>query len=512
MNTQLQSNPLTIEDADWLLSASDSELEQLLTEQSPQIRESILSQLEQHQTAAERVAARATETPATLAVTVSRGRWMTVRHLDHLDLKVTTAINRGGGRLIVAMPPRHGKSEYCSKYLPAWFVGKWPNKRVMLGSYEADFASQWGRRARNVLEEFGSLFSVAVSSDSSAANRWGVQGHDGGMQTAGVGGPFTGKGADLLIIDDPIKGFEEAASQTIRDKTWEWWLQNAYTRLEPRATAIIVATRWHEDDLTGRVLELTKDGGEQWEVIRFPAIAEESDALGRQPGEPLWEARYPVAELERIRSTLGPHRFGALYQQNPMPPEGGMFKRDWFEIVDAGPFAFDSLVRAWDFAGTEDDGDWTAGVLIGQRDLDLYVIDVVRGQWGSGTRDERVFATACEDEERYGGKVQVWFPQDPGQAGKGQAEGLALKLRGYRVKYEPVSGDKATRADPLAAACWAGWKAGTEKRVKVVRGPWNRAFIDELCTFPNGKHDDQVDAAALAFVKLVKPKKRVLVA
>jgi len=415
--------------------------------------------------------------------------------------------------LIMAMPPRHGKSEYCSRYLPAWFAGKFPDKRVMLGSYEADFAAQWGRRARNTLEEFGlHLFGVSVAGDSSAANRWGIAGREGGMQTAGVGGPFTGKGADLLIVDDPIKGFEEAASETWRDKTWEWWLQNAYTRLEPGGTAIIIATRWHEDDLTGRILEEMKNGGEKWKLVRLPAIAEEEDAIGRRKGEALWDARYPLADLERIKLTLGPHRFEALYQQNPSPPEGGMFKREWFEIVDADacPVMFDSLVRAWDFAGTEGDGDWTAGVLIGQKGLDVFAIDVVRGQWGSGTRDERVFATACQDEELYGEKVQIWFPQDPGQAGKGQAEGLVMKLRGYRVKYEPVSGDKETRADPMASTAWAGWKQG--RRIKVVRAAWNRAFLDELCTFPNGKHDDQVDAAALAFVKLVKGKKRVLVA
>ena len=494
---------LTMPEIESLHSLPDSELEGFLTALSPTHRQQAVRQL----------TATPTDTPATLALTASRGRWTLAPHLDYLDRKVTETVIQGNGRLIVAMPPRHGKSEYCSRYLPAWFVGKWPNKRVMFGSYEADFASQWGRRARNVMEEFGLLFGIAVAGDSSAANRWGIAGHEGGMQTAGVGGAFTGKGADLLVIDDPIKGFEEAASETIREKTWEWWLQNAYTRLEPGATAIIIATRWHEDDLTGRILASMEETGERWEVVKFPAIAEagsgEVDAIGRAGGEALWPDRYPLSRLETIRSVEGPNRWGALYQQNPMPPEGGMFKRDWFEVVDEEPFEFDSLVRGWDFAGTEGDGDWTAGVLIGRREQDVFVADVVRGQWGSGTRDERVFSTANRDEELFGERVQIWFPQDPGQAGKGQAEGLALKLRGYRVKYEPVSGGKEVRADPLAAACWAGWKSG--RRVKVVRGPWNRAFLDELCTFPNGKHDDQVDAAALAFVKLVKPKKRVFV-
>lgn len=209
------------------------------------------------------------------------------------------------------MPPRHGKSEMASRYTPAWYLGRYPNRRVILASYEADYAASWGRKARDLLEEHGSsLFGVCVRQDSHAANRWDLADHNGGMTTAGVGGAITGRGADLLIIDDPVKSVEEAESETYRARTWDWWRGVALTRLEPGGSVILVMTRWHEDDLAGRILQ---EDSANWRVLSLPAIASDDldDPLDREPGEPLWPERYDADALARRRQEMGSRLFEA---------------------------------------------------------------------------------------------------------------------------------------------------------------------------------------------------------
>jgi hypothetical protein len=211
-------------------------------------------------------------TAALFARTVSAGRWNLPDHLAAIDRELTEALRVGNGRLILTVPPRHGKSELVSKYFPAWFLGVYRNRRIILAGYEASFAASWGRKARTLLESHGDMFGVQVDQKSSASDAWNIKGAEGGMQTAGVGGPITGKGADVLIIDDPIKNYEEAHSETFREKTWDWFTSTAYTRLEPNGTVILVQTRWHEDDLAGRIIRDMKH--EKWRVINFPALAD----------------------------------------------------------------------------------------------------------------------------------------------------------------------------------------------------------------------------------------------
>ena len=192
----------------------------------------------------------ATLDPSALARYVSRGRWRLARHLEVLNGHLVELSTGASGRLVVCMPPRHGKSELCSVYLPAWYLGTHPERRVILVGHEADFAASWGRRVRDVLEEHGGgLFGVGLRADSAAAHRWDITGYSGGMVTAGVGGTITGRGADLLIIDDPHKSAEEAGSVTYRERVWDWYRAVARTRLEPGAGVVVVQTRWHEDDL-----------------------------------------------------------------------------------------------------------------------------------------------------------------------------------------------------------------------------------------------------------------------
>lgn len=426
-------------------------------------------------------------------------------HLACLDRELTEAVD-SCGRLIVTMPPRHGKSMLCSEVLPAWFLGWNPDARVMLGSYEANFAASWGRKARRILEEWGWLFGVSVSKDSSAAERWDIAGRDGGMQTAGIGGAFTGKGADLLIVDDPVKGYEQAHSETWRNKTWDWFLADAYTRLSPTGVVVVIQTRWHEDDLTGRLIEDAKNGGDQYKIVNLPAIAEENDRLGRSSGEALWPARYPLEKLETIRRTLGSYRWYSLYQQRPQPPEGGMFKREWFKIANGIPLGYGPAVRYWDFAYSDSQGDYTASVVMQEIEGKYYLSNAVRGQWSAMKRQQVVSQVAAMDRELFGEDLVIWLPQDPA-AGKDVAELERLRLRseGFNVQVEPQKKSKEVNAMPFAAACERG-------DVYLVRGKWNHAFIEEICGFPTGRNDDQVDSASRGFNKVAKPRGRFEVA
>lgn len=395
------------------------------------------------------------------------------------------------------MPPRHGKSEYCSRFLPSWYLGTFPNNRVILSSYAEGYAAGWGRKSRETIDEWSGLLGVSVSRDSAAANRWDIQGHEGGMITSGVGGSITGRGANLLIVDDPIKNDEEAASPVIREKTWDWWRATAFTRLEPDGIALVVHTRWHEDDLIGRILTHAKESEEELIIVNFPAIAEQNDALGRQPGEALWADRFGVEWLKRMEQTLGEYFFSALYQQRPVPPGGGCFKREHFQIVPSCPANATCAVRYWDKAATAGGGDYSVGVLMTESQGIFYVDDVIRGQWSASDRERIILQTAQMDARRFP-VLMIRGEREGGSGGKESGELTVQRLAGYDVAFEPVTGKKFDRAQPFAAQCQAG-------NVRLVQGAWNQAYIDELCLFPYGKHDDQVDGSSGAFNKLAMP-------
>lgn len=420
------------------------------------------------------------------------------RHLKLIDEELHRAASEGDGRILLTVPPRHGKSELTSKYFPAWYLGWKPDNRVMLCSYEADFASGWGRKARGVLEEYGPGMNVLVAKDSSAANRWDIAGRDGGMVTAGVGGPITGKGGHLLIIDDPIKNYEEAHSPTIREKVWDWFTSTAYTRLEPGGSVIVIQTRWHEDDLTGRILKRLTH--EKWKLIRLPALAEEDDPLGRKPGEALWPARFDEKKLDAIRRTLGSYQWSALYQQNPTPREGGFFRREWFRVVSAPPVCT-RQVRLWDLAATEEsigsDPDWCCGWKVGiTEQKQVALLHRVRFR-GTPAAVEKVIEQTAQTD---GPNVAIVLEQEGGASGKGWPDSIIrYRLQGYNARYEKPTTSKENRAQPLSAQAEVG-------NVLMVQGPWVEEALDEFTAFPNGTHDDQVDSASGAYNWLTRKK------
>jgi predicted phage terminase large subunit-like protein len=403
--------------------------------------------------------------------------WTVPEHVRLINEHLA-AVERGEiDRLAIHMPPRHGKSETVTIRFPLRWIERRPADNILVTGYNERFARKFSRRIRNMAAE-----RSLVAADKSAADEWATS-RGGLVMARGVGNPPTGTGFNLILIDDPVRRREDAESEAYREKAWDWYTDDLYNRLEPGAPLVLVMTLWHEDDIGARAV--ASEPG-RWTVLKLPAIS--------GAGAALWPERFPVPALERIQRVMiqneGARSWEALYQQNPTPREGSVFKVSKLEYVDAADVPGDLvLCRAWDLAATSGAGDYTAGVLVGRSDEGyVYVLDSVRGQWEPAARNQRKRETAAQD----GRHVTIRLPQDPGQAGKEQAGSLTRMLAGYPVKALPISGDKQVRADPFAAQVNAG-------NVRIVRGAWNAAFVEELRTFPAGKNDDQVDAAADAF-------------
>jgi len=236
-------------------------------------------------------------------------------------------------RIMFLLPPRHSKSEMGSKMFPSWFLGKNPNKEVIMCSYAADLAVDFGRKVRNLVDSrlYQNIFKIKLAQDSKSAGRWNT--NQGGAYVAtGVGGGITGKGAHILVIDDPHKSRKEAESEVKRQESWDWYRSTAYTRLAPDGAIILILTRWHEDDLAGKLLAEQEQGGDKWEVVNFPAIAEKNEKY-RDIGEALWPNRYSVDQLENIKKAIGSREWSSLYQQNPHDNIGAEFKKIFYKHI-----------------------------------------------------------------------------------------------------------------------------------------------------------------------------------
>lgn len=438
------------------------------------------------------------DSPVNYAVARSRGRFHDYRHLRVMEAAVLDAIATGG-RLVITTSVRHGKSQLISRWLVAWFLGTYPERRVILAGHEADFARSWGRAARDILVEHGPTdFGVRVNPHSDAANRWDLLGHDGGAITVGVGGSPIGRGADLMVVDDPVKSYEKAMSLLERERVWNWYTGTMVSRLEPGAAVIMPMARWHEDDLAGRLLasDDEEETGGQWRELRLPALCDDpaNDPMGRELDEPLWPERWPKpALLERkaeVTKNLGARVWDAQYQGSPKTPGGSLFPEAKWRYCKVTDLPSDTRwCRAWDLAASKDSGDWTVAAKVGRLPDGRFVIaDVQRGQWEGNDWRDLMKRTAEAD----GWEVDIELPQDPGQAGKDQGQQLVAMLAGYSAHARPQTGSKETRAAGYAAQQQAA-------NVMLVEGPWNGRWVAEHTDFPTGTNDDQVDAGATGF-------------
>ncbi len=392
------------------------------------------------------------------------------------------AVERGEiDRLMINMPPRHGKSELASRRFPAWFLGRHPTKSIIAASYNSDLASDFGRQVRNIVGsgEYKPLFQTALAEDSRAANRWNTS-QGGSYVAAGVGTAITGRGADVFLIDDPIKDRQEADSETQRQTVWDWYTSTAYTRLAPGGRIIVIQTRWHEDDLSGKLLAEQARGGDKWDVLELPAINED--------GQALWPDFYPIEALERIRTVLPARDWSALYQQRPAPDEGDYFKREWFKWYTVAPHHLRTY-GASDYAVTAKGGDYTVHVVAGvDPDDNLYILDLWRSQAESHVWVEEFINLVQRHKPLNWGEEQ-------GQIIKSLGPFIDKRMRERRVycRREQMASvaDKPTRCRSFQA------RAAMGKVYLPHNAPWVADLIGEIMNFPVGKHDDQVDALGL---------------
>lgn len=478
-------------------------------------------------------------TPDTFGRKLSGGQLMAPPHIRLMGWMLYLAGIGYVKRLTEAIPPGHAKSTVGSQWFPAWNLECRPTDRQILASYEATLAEEHGKAVRDLLTEQGPEYGLAVrlKDDSQAANRWRTT-MGGGMWTAGAGGPISGRRASKFIIDDPFKGFEDSHSPTQREKVWNWYRSVARTRLFPGAVIIIIQTRWNEEDLIGHVSEIPT-----FVHLRLPAVAEEDETIEtvlgpdfvarcrrdniwlpdwrRKAGEPLWPWLIPPRpgfdgvpwfdsdELADVRREVGEWVWATLYQQRPATIEGDVFKRESWAKADAAPANL-QLIRRWDMAATEKtagaDPDWTAGVLMGRaQNGRTYILDVRRRRLDPAGVEKFIRDTWLEDIERYP-KLQTIIEKEPGSAGKTvAAHWLANVMPGANLRFIGSTGDKSTRALPLAAQQGAGNVYLVRRQTKegpVIPGWWDE-FIEEAAGFPFAPHDDMVDAASAAFSDLI---------
>jgi predicted phage terminase large subunit-like protein len=420
-------------------------------------------------------------------------------------------------RLMLLMPPRHGKSELASRLFPPWHLGRCPDHEIIACSYNMGLAMTFSRRVKTVLEmpSYQSVFETRLNSNHQSVEEWGLDGAAGGYVAAGIGGGITGRGCHILVIDDPFKSSAAADSADEREKVWEWYVSTAYTRLSPGGGVLLIQTCWHDDDLAGRIQQAMAEdpGTDQFEIVRYPAIAEDDEYLDvvtdlivqgqerdegaeyrlvRCKDEALHPERYDLTKLLRIKKVMPPRFWSALYQQNPVPDDGDYFLKEQFRRATPPPVRFAHVFMAWDFAISEKKvNDYTVGsVILQDYDDVLNVAEVVRFKSGDSFRIVEAILNLVE--RWYSPTLTLGF--EDGQIYRAIEALLKKRMRERKmypsIKVLPPITDKLARARVLQGRMQQSlvtFAAGAE---------WYETVRNEMLRFPAGRHDDCVDSLA----------------
>jgi predicted phage terminase large subunit-like protein len=415
----------------------------------------------------------------------SNGTWIPYPWLEYMLEEIQEEVLTATAHMVINAPPRHGKSESLSLWLPIWYLWWYPGNRIILASYGDSVASRWGRRVRDTILSIPELNArIGINPKKMAAREWETI-HGGGMKTCGVGGPITSYGAELILIDDPHKDWAEAQSATIRGRIIDWWEATLESRLEPPNGAggvVLLQTRWHQRDLSGYLLE---DFPDVWKNIRLPALAEENDPLGRDVDEALCPERYSAKMLMGWRKSK-PEAFAGLYQQRPTPLEGGIIKRSWIKHYDDLPAKPIDVVISWDMTFKEHGSSYVVGQVWFQHGANFYLLHQERGRWDFAQTLKKTLALHKHCLEYYETVREVLIEE--------AANGHAI-ISSLRDQVAGVIGVRATKSKiervhntgPL-------FEAGNVYFPNRAIAPWIMEFVEELVTFPNATNDDQVDA------------------
>lgn len=411
-------------------------------------------------------------------------------------------------RLIIQAPPRSGKSELFSRRFPAWAFGQNPNLQMIAASYSADLSSRMNRDVQRIIdsEEYAGVFpetsfssntSASINSQKNIRNSeiFEIAGYSGSYRSAGVGGGITGMGADIAIIDDPVKDAKEANSQTYRDSVWDWYTSTFYTRLSPKSGILLGMTRWHEDDLAGRLLADMKNGGDQWRVVSFPAIAEEDEQY-RKEGDALHPERYDLTHLTKIKKAVGTQTWNALYQQRPSSKGGDVIKRAWFKRYSVLPLMRRVIIAGDTAQKVKQHNDFSVFIVAGIGiDGGLYIIDLIRGKWEAPELERKL--EDIWNKYRASHKAQSVYIEDK-SSGTGLIQSIQRK-RNIPIKGVQVDADKYTRVLGIQGFIESGY-------VFLPDGAeWVEDFLSECEKFTatdSHKHDDQVDTLTMAITEL----------
>ena len=413
------------------------------------------------------------------------------KHHTLIAQKLERTITEPGYNLMICMPPGHAKSRYASVLFPTYFLGRFPGKSVIMATHTQDFSDKWGRTCKRIIstDKYKYVFGVTLNKDSQAASRFDLS-NGSEYFGAGILGNITGQRADLAIMDDLLKGIEDADSETIRDKIWNAYIYDLRTRVKPGASKILINTRWHEDDPSGRIL-FSKDR-ENWDIISLPALAEEDDPLGRAPGEPLWPEYISKEMLENERDSLDKQdmrMWNSLFQQRPTIEAGDYFKSDWIKTINKLPDGL-QYYGGSDYAVSAGKGDYTVHAIIGYDNVndDIYIVHIWR---------EREESNVWVDEfldlvDHY--KPLMWA-EESGQIIKSLDPYIKKALQDPKRRFVmrqqfTSTTDKTSRARSFQAYMAQG-------KVYILNRDWTEPLKKELLSFPSGKHDDQVDALSL---------------